>query len=112
MVKLREWTTERLQTGRQRPPEQKTYGDCPKCPALHLRGGGNLRGGGEGRKEEAFGWQGACDCLKRMRILNAKLAPTKVRVRVRVRLTPSSLPPRLGLGLGLGEPEPEPEPEP
>jgi len=66
VLKLREWTSERLQTGRQRPPEQKTYGDCPKSPVLHLRGSG-----------EAFGWQVACDCLKRMRILNSKLTPNK-----------------------------------
>ena len=37
---------------------------------LHLRGTG-----------EAFGWQAACACLKRMRILNHKLMTNKVRPR-------------------------------
>eukprot|EP00908_Phaeocystis_cordata_P021105 Transcript_3408.p2 GENE.Transcript_3408~~Transcript_3408.p2 ORF type:complete len:749 (-),score=293.83 Transcript_3408:158-2404(-) len=71
VLKLREWTGERLAgQHRQRPPERATYGDCPKVPML------TIAKALEGRREEApFGWQGACEGLQRMRMLNAKLTP-------------------------------------
>jgi hypothetical protein len=59
VLKLREWAGDRMgQSARQRPPERATYGDCPKTPLPKLN------------------WIQTGELLQRMRLLNARLAPT------------------------------------